>query len=82
MKNLKKITAMLVVIAMVFSLATVGVFASENTMKVDVEVTKASVGQGGETIVNVYVTSTVDATVTMPAIIVNFDNTNFRRNIE
>lgn len=79
MKNLKKITSMLIVIAMMLSLVSVGVFADDtNNAVLTVEYSKSSIGQNDEVIANFYLTADAKFKTTgLPAIYVNFDTANF-----
>lgn len=56
MRNLKKISAIFLVIAMLFSLVTVNVFADGEDVTIDLEVSKTSVGQGKSFDLTVYYT--------------------------
>lgn len=76
MKNFKKITALFVVFAMIFSLATVSVFA-ENGIVVTAEYDKNAIGQGAGTIVRIYATSSADATMELPAFYINYNTEAF-----
>ena len=46
MRNFKKISAIFLIVAMVFSLVTVNVFATDEDITIDLEVNKVKVGQG------------------------------------
>ena len=76
MKNFKKITALFVVFAMIFSLATVSVFA-DNGIVVTAEYDKNAIGQGAGTIVRIYATSSADATMELPAFYINYNTEAF-----
>lgn len=76
MKNFKKITALFVVFAMIFSLATVSVFA-DNGIVVTAEYDKNAIGQGAGTIVRIYATSSADATMELPAFYINYKTEAF-----
>lgn len=56
MRNFKKISALMIVVAMLFSLVTINVFAADEKMEVSLE-TVQTVGQGREINVDVYFTN-------------------------
>ena len=76
MKNLKKITALFVVFAMIMSLCVVNVFAA-NDITIDVEAESNQIAQGGSTVVNIYATYAENLTMQTPAIWFTYDKDNF-----
>lgn len=63
MKTLKKITAVAVMLAMVLSMMSIGVFATDDGITVSIEAASTTVGQGKKVVVNVCYT--VDAETVM-----------------